>query len=350
MNPMMKQNKIFIGSLSSFIEVDNKSQVSAAEQLEGLFTNYGISVLKNNAINGNKKTDFFRTLFLALKNMNKLTIAILPLFGTRNSILWYRILASLFGLCNKKIVCVVRGGSIPQQLEKGETKFDEIFKKADAIVTPSRFIQQSLLKKNIEAVVIKNPIPISRYSFSKKEKARPHILWMRSFHETYNPLMAVRVASILAKKYDDFKMVMAGNDRGMIADTKSLAKKLNLENKILFPGYIDLQQKETLADEYDIFISTNKIDNAPVSVIEFMALGLPVVAVNKGGIPFIVDDGQNGLLVNDDDDVQMADKISSLIENSSLYTAIRNYARQYAMQYDEDVIMKKWEELFDKLA
>ena len=144
-------------------------------------------------------------------------------------------------------------------------------------------------------------------------------------------------------------MVMAGNDRGMLAETKALAKKLNLEDKINFPGYIDMQQKVELAQYCNFFISTNKIDNAPVSVIEFMALGLPVVAVNTGGIPFIIENKKNGLLVNDDD-AQMAKCIEELLINKNLYESLRANARRYAMLYDEDVVVDKWRTLFEQLS
>lgn len=344
-----RKQRVFVASLNPWLPSEKKFQQTAADQLAELFLKNNMPVYKSKRISI-KLIHFFSTLFFVLNHRNKISVAILPLYGTTNSIRWYKSLALILKIFEKRIICVVHGGSIPEQLEKGETKFDKIFSKADIIVTPSSFIQQALRKKNISALIIKNPLTTTKYNFTSKQEIKPRILWMRSFHEAYNPLMAVRVAKILADNHKDFYMVMAGNDRGLLTETKALAKKLNIEDKIDFPGYIDMQQKEKLAQDCNIFISTNKIDNAPVSVIEFMALGLPVIAVNTGGIPFIIENKKNGLLVNDDDDAQMAKCIEELLSNKNLYESLRANARKYAMLYDEDVVVDKWRTLFEQLS
>ena len=58
---------------------------------------------------------------------------------------------------------------------------------------------------------------------------------------------------------------------------------------------------------------TSNIDNTPVSIMEAMALGLPIVSTNVGGIPYLIDDGVTGLLINPSDSDQMAEKINELI-------------------------------------
>ena len=345
-NLQMPANKIFIGSLSSFIAEENKYQVTAAEQLEQLFTEHGIDVLKNKKAIADKRINLLSTVFFVLINIRKISIAILPLFGTFNSIAWYRILAFILKIFKKKVICFVRGGTIPAQLEAGEKKFYKIFRKADVVVAPSAFIQTVLAQKNIYSVIIENPLQLYNYPFVQKNKCAPSLLWMRSFHHTYNPLMMIRVAKLLSKKYPSFKLVMAGNDRGLLTETTALVKELGLQNNIVFPGYIDIVQKRQLSGDCDIFISTNRIDNAPVSLVEFMAFGLPVVTVNTGGIPYMIEDGVNGLLAENDNDAMMCEKISLLINNYNLFNTIRKNAAEYAMRYDESLVINKWKELF----
>ena len=79
------------------------------------------------------------------------------------------------------------------------------------------------------------------------------------------------------EKCNDFEMVMAGADGGLLNSAKSYAEKKGLKNIIHFPGFITHEQKLKYACNYDFYISTNRIDNAPVSLTEFMALGLVVV-------------------------------------------------------------------------
>ena len=62
-----------------------------------------------------------------------------------------------------------------------------------------------------------------------------------------------------------------------------------------------------------IYLNTNRKENMPVSVVEAQAMGLPVVATNVGGLPFLIENGKNGFLVPTEDANQMAAKIKTLL-------------------------------------
>ena len=66
-------------------------------------------------------------------------------------------------------------------------------------------------------------------------------------------------------------------------------QKYKLNQKIEFVGYLRKIEWLELARDHDIFINTSTIDNMPVSILEMMALGLPIISTNVGGIPFILE-------------------------------------------------------------
>ena len=144
-------------------------------------------------------------------------------------------------------------------------------------------------------------------------------------------------------------MVMAGYDRGMLDKLKQIAAQLNITDKIQFPGYLNRFEKDAYATTHDIYICTNRLDNAPVTFIEMMAMGLPIVSVNVGGIPYFIQDGHNGLLVPPDDDAAMAEAISCMIDDPVNTRRMVANGLAFSKQFDAEPVLKKWKALFNEL-
>ncbi len=83
----------------------------------------------------------------------------------------------------------------------------------------------------------------------------------------------------------------------------------------------------SLLDDADVLLNASSIDNMPLSLIEAQAAGLPVVSTRSGGIPWIILDGQNGLLVAPDDDEAMARASLRLLGDPELVSRITQAAR-----------------------
>jgi len=328
---------------------DEKSNIRTVEdRLAEMFAKEDINTILSSNLHG-RISRLADTVYTVVFKRKEYHIAIVPLFGTWPSFLWQEAMTRLLKIFRKKIVLCIHGGSIPGRVDNGAKRFDKALQRADVLVAPSGYLLEYFSKKNLKIHLIENPLDLSDYKFHKKAFIRPRIIWMRAFTETYNPAMAVRVAKRLANTFEEFQMVMAGKDGALTSPVKKMVQEEGLADKIIFPGYINSQEKIAFADQYDIYINTNKIDNAPVSVIEYMALGLPVVSVNVGGMPYLIKHEQNGLLVNDDDDEAMFVQICRLIENASFAKSICCNAFNQAQQYGEQNICTKWQSTFKEL-
>ena len=82
-----------------------------------------------------------------------------------------------------------------------------------------------------------------------------------------------------------------------------------------------------------------------MSVIEAMALGLPVVSTNVGGIPYLISNEENGLLVEPGDAEAMANAIIRLIENPELAENLSNKGRLKAEKFNWPEVKELWLEL-----
>jgi glycosyltransferase involved in cell wall biosynthesis len=100
----------------------------------------------------------------------------------------------------------------------------------------------------------------------------------------------------------------------------------------------------------DIFLNTTDVDNTPVSVIEAMACGLCIVSTDVGGIPYLLRDGYNALLVRPDDAAGMAKAVRRILRDPELSASLSVNARRTAEQFDWSVTLPKWDHLLRAAA
>src|SRR5690606_13913603 len=146
---------------------------------------------------------------------------------------------------------------------------------------------------------IPNSLELELYAFEEKDFEEVKLLWVRAFANIYNPQLAVHVLKALQDQGLSASLCMVGPDAdGSMEAVKQLAKDFNVP--VRFTGKLPKKEWLALAKGYNLFINTTNFDNMPVSVIEAMALGLPVVSTNVGGLPYLIDHEKDGLLVEPD--------------------------------------------------
>ena len=104
--------------------------------------------------------------------------------------------------------------------------------------------------------------------------------------------------------------------------------------------------KASANDAADIFLNSSNIDNMPISILEAFAAGLPVVTTNAGGIPYIVADGETGLLVQREDHEALADRAIRLLEDPELADRIASKAHEQSRNYRWVAVRKGWLEIY----
>ncbi len=244
------------------------------------------------------------------------------------------------------LLMVLHGGNLPEFLEKYPRWTKRVFRRADLLVAPSPFLAKKIGAHGFEIKVVPNVIELESYPFRERTKLAPRLLWMRSFHPIYNPQMAIEVFGELRKSYPNATLLMAGVDKGLEPEIKKMVSEMNLSEAVVLPGFLNAAQKAKAFSEADIFLNTNRADNMPVSVVEACACGLPVVATNVGGLPFLISDGENGLLVENENVGEMTEAIKSLLENADLTKKISRGGRTLAERSAWTAVRADWENLF----
>lgn len=246
-----------------------------------------------------------------------------------------------------KYIPILHGGNLPNRLKKNSGFSKHIFNSAHVNVSPSIYLKNIFNEfgyKNVK--FIPNSINITEYDYQKKVVDKPKLFWLRSYKKIYNPLMAIHVANGLKKRGFNIELCMVGPDGdGTFLYAQRLARELNLD--VNFNMKMKKKEWIELSNNYNIFINTSNFDNLPVSVIEAMALGFPIVSTNVGGLPFLIDDGNNGMLVAENDVEQMIVKIAEIVQNQELANQLSLNARKKAEQFDWDTVKHKWNNILN---
>jgi glycosyltransferase involved in cell wall biosynthesis len=294
----------------------------------------------------NKIVRMFEMIFKTIKCARKVDYVLIDTYSTNN--FWYAfIISQLCRLLRLKYIPKLHGGNLPNRINNSKFFSDFIFKNAYVNVAPSNYLYEAFYKKGYTNLIyIPNTIEVNLYTQSIKEYDAPRLLWVRSFADIYNPIMAIKVFIKVKQLFPNAKIGMVGPIKdNSYSKTLRFVKNNNVE--VLFTGKLSKEEWIELSKEYNIFINTTHFDNTPISVIEAMALGLPVISTNVGGIPFLLEHDFSALLINDNDVEDMYNQIIRLMKEPKLAQKIAKNGKEIIKKFDWDIVKNQWIELLN---
>jgi len=141
----------------------------------------------------------------------------------------------------------------------------------------------------------------------------------------------LRAAGIVLENRRDvvFCAVGDGEKRAVIEE---MACELGLGKRFIFAG----QRKDVgvFLKSFDIFVLASKKEGLGTSVLDAQAVGLPVVACAAGGIPEMIRDGWNGLLVPQEDPAALARALMKLVSQPEFRRQLGAEAREFVGDFD----------------
>jgi L-malate glycosyltransferase len=258
--------------------------------------------------------------------------------------------ATLGRMLRLPVVLHLRGGALPEFARRHPRWVRRVLGRGDALVSPSRYLSSELPVTRGGITVIPNVVSIDDYPFRLRSRIGHSLLWMRTFHSIYNPDLALEVLASLRAEHPAATLTMAGQEKGELARVRARARQLGLDGATRFVGFLDLVGKQREFARHDIFLNTNRVDNMPVSVLEAAAFGLPIVATEVGGIPYVLEHEHTALLVPNDDVAAMACAVERLLAEPSLAQALSRNGRSLAEASAWPAVFALWEPLIDEVA
>jgi len=212
---------------------------------------------------------------------------------------------------------------------------------------PSGYLLHEMRRYREDLCLLPNGIDLNVYRFRLRERPTPRLIWLRAFHEIYNPSLAPRVLAILQKEFPDVQLSMFGPDKkdGSWEATRRVAAELGVFGRIRWSGGVPKDQVPSILDQSDVFLNTTNFDNSPVTVMEALASGLCTVSTNAGGLPHLLTNEREALLVPREDAECMAAAVSRILTEPGLSARLSCNGRQLAEGSDWSRVLPEWHSL-----
>lgn len=148
-----------------------------------------------------------------------------------------------------------------------------------------------------------------------------------------------------AARLPDVHMVLAGG--GETESVREFAQAKDLGERVETPGWLGPAECSELLSTASVYALPSRAEGLPMGLLEAMSFGLPVISSPVGGIPSLIEDGVNGLLVPPDDPVALADAISRLLNEPGLGDRLGDHARStirehYTVEVAVDLLQEIW--------
>lgn len=206
----------------------------------------------------------------------------------------------------------------------------------DKIIAISRAVKIDLIETGVPADMIKiihNGIDLSKIhgtGHSLREELGvsndipligivARIVWEKGYE------YAIKAMPPVLKQYPSALLVVVG-DGPLKLKMQELAKKLSIDKNIVFLGY--RRDVEKLVSDFDVFVLPSVSEGLGLSLLEAMALGKPVIATEVGGIPEVIKNESNGLLVNPRDEGALALGILRILSSKDFSRSLAESAKK----------------------
>ena len=218
------------------------------------------------------------------------------------------------------------------------------FAKAEKVIVLSESWKEffkTIVDEN-KIVIMYNSVNIPQKQNKDSLSSLPTGLFLGRIGQRKGTYDLIEVVKTLASKGIRIKILIAGD--GEIDKAKELIKKENLEDNIELLGWIDNNKKKEYLKNVDFYILPSYDEGLPMSVLEAMSYSLPVITTDVGGIPEIIQNEKNGLLVKPGDKESLEKAIKDLLENDNLRKDLSQNAYKTILdkfnfeKYEEDLL------------
>lgn len=290
----------------------------------------------------------FRTLYFlhALGRCLNHSDTLYLLSGFFGYFLWVSAPAILLAkVRRKRIILSARGGAAGKYFQRHAVWVRPLVGMLDAVTTPSPFLKIEFERSlGTSALIIPNIADLDQFRYRERLPVRCRLLCARNLEPIYNVSCAIRAFSSIRQRFPNAVLGLAG-DGSARRELESLCHELGVSSSVTFMGQLPHNRMQNVYEDYDILINSSDEDNLPGVILEAFASGLPVVSTCAGGIPYLVEDGVTGLLVEKNNPAALAQAVMRLLKDPPLAIRLAANARRSCERYSSEGAVREMERL-----
>jgi glycosyltransferase involved in cell wall biosynthesis len=221
----------------------------------------------------------------------------------------------------------------------GKWAVSSIFRHCDYVITLSNSWRQYYISAcNLapdRVIVLYNPVEVPKQLPVRAGTSKVHFVFLGRIGHRKGAFDLVRAFSSLPPEHQmKVELTLAGD--GEVESLQELVHLLGLQNQVHLLGWINIEQRNQLLSQADVFVLPSYNEGLPVALLEAMAWRLAVITTPIGGIPEMIKHEQNGILVQPGAIEQIVQAMQTLIENPSLRLSLAKAARLQVVSLDID--------------
>jgi glycosyltransferase involved in cell wall biosynthesis len=248
------------------------------------------------------------------------------------------------------VVVNYRGGYAREFLSRQSRLVAFTMGRASCLMVPSKFLEKVFTDFDMRSRVVPNIVDINRFSSSGDVFSRPPVILVaRNLEPIYDNSTAICALAALRKTLPQARLVIAGSG-GEETSLRRLAVDMGQTDHVEFVGRVASEDMPGLYSNAAVVLNPSLVDNMPNSVLEAFAAGVPVVSTNVGGVPYMVQEGRNALLVKPGDAEAMATALLRVLGDKNLAKRLSVAGRETAAQYDWPQIRARLFSIYDEVA
>jgi glycosyltransferase involved in cell wall biosynthesis len=164
-----------------------------------------------------------------------------------------------------------------------------------------------------------------------------------SFNKQKDTATLIKAFAQMSKKWPQLKLMLIGKGE-LQRELEHLAKKLNIHNQVIFAGTIN--HPDVALAAMNIFVLSSRSEAFGITLLEAMRANLPIVATKVGGIPEIISNNYNGLLVEPGDSHKLAAAMMKLLNDKKLQRKLVSHYPETLKKFSADKMVKATEKVY----